>query len=433
MVRANTSPSRCVTSTQTGVAGGDAQQPGAGGAVQQQGVAVPRARERAAPADVRHGPRRRGRAAPRRGPRAGTARSVTWRCASRRIRVASSTARSSAADMRTPCHGPARRAGAERAGWPGDPGRRHGSSGPSPAPSWSAPACTGCRCRCRWTGCAPSTSTSSRPTTGSPASTAAGRSRRPATRSRTPCGPRSPGRGHHAASSSPTCTATTTRRPSRVRKELGLATVDLGIGEKPTLDLFNGGDLDADPTVDRLRLAGAHDLADQWQAMFEGRDLDLDIWALPDRWLDGRAARSRSATARCGRSRRRATPRVTSSSSTRRPGCSSPATTCCRTSPRRSASSSSTSHNPLADFLDSLELVRRLPDLRLLPAHGPVTDSAHARVDELLAHHDHRLDLCRAAVAVGCAHGVRRRPRADLDPPRAAPSATSTSSTARWP
>jgi glyoxylase-like metal-dependent hydrolase (beta-lactamase superfamily II) len=58
-------------------------------------------------------------------------------------------------------------------------------------------------------------------------------------------------------------------------------------------------------------------------------------------------------------------------------------------------------HNPLADFLDSLELVRRLPDLRLLPAHGPVTDSAHERVDELLAHHDHRLDLCRAAVGSG--------------------------------
>ena len=59
--------------------------------------------------------------------------------------------------------------------------------------------------------------------------------------------------------------------------------------------------------------------------------------------------------------------------------------------------------NPLADFLSSLELVRRLPDLRLLPAHGPVTDSAHARVDELLAHHDQRLSLCLDAVRAGAA------------------------------
>jgi len=45
--------------------------------------------------------------------------------------------------------------------------------------------------------------------------------------------------------------------------------------------------------------------------------------------------------------------------------------------------------------------VRALPDLRLLPAHGPVTASSHARVDELLAHHDHRLRLCLDAVASG--------------------------------
>src|SRR5690606_20169627 len=34
------------------------------------------------------------------------------------------------------------------------------------------------------------------------------------------------------------------------------------------------------------------------------------------------------------------------------------------------------------------------PDLRLLPAHGPVDGSSHARVDELLAHHEHRLARC---------------------------------------
>ncbi|CAL9408688.1 Hydroxyacylglutathione hydrolase [Actinosynnema sp. ALI-1.44] len=56
---------------------------------------------------------------------------------------------------------------------------------------------------------------------------------------------------------------------------------------------------------------------------------------------------------------------------------------------------------PLGDYLDSLRLVRSYPDLRLLPAHGPVTDSSHARVDELLAHHEQRLDATLAAVRSG--------------------------------
>jgi len=46
---------------------------------------------------------------------------------------------------------------------------------------------------------------------------------------------------------------------------------------------------------------------------------------------------------------------------------------------------------PLHDFIESLLLVRRMPDLALLPAHGPVAPSVHARVDELLDHHDTRL------------------------------------------
>jgi glyoxylase-like metal-dependent hydrolase (beta-lactamase superfamily II) len=56
---------------------------------------------------------------------------------------------------------------------------------------------------------------------------------------------------------------------------------------------------------------------------------------------------------------------------------------------------------PLLDFMNSLVKVRDLPDLMLLPAHGPVAPSSHARVDELLEHHRVRLDQCRAAVAAG--------------------------------
>lgn len=46
---------------------------------------------------------------------------------------------------------------------------------------------------------------------------------------------------------------------------------------------------------------------------------------------------------------------------------------------------------PLAEFLDSLQLLASRPDARLLPAHGPVTGSAHARITELLDHHEERL------------------------------------------
>ncbi|GAA1968235.1 MBL fold metallo-hydrolase [Amycolatopsis minnesotensis] len=56
---------------------------------------------------------------------------------------------------------------------------------------------------------------------------------------------------------------------------------------------------------------------------------------------------------------------------------------------------------PLRDYLDSLRLVRERPDRRMLPAHGPVTSSVHARVDELLAHHAERLDVMGGRIADG--------------------------------
>lgn len=46
---------------------------------------------------------------------------------------------------------------------------------------------------------------------------------------------------------------------------------------------------------------------------------------------------------------------------------------------------------PLGDYLESLNVVRRMPDMTLLPAHGPVSPSSHSRIDELIDHHDGRL------------------------------------------
>lgn len=56
---------------------------------------------------------------------------------------------------------------------------------------------------------------------------------------------------------------------------------------------------------------------------------------------------------------------------------------------------------PLAGFLASLRRVRALPDALLLPAHGPVTDSVHRRVDELLEHHRRRLADAERQVRLG--------------------------------
>ena len=45
----------------------------------------------------------------------------------------------------------------------------------------------------------------------------------------------------------------------------------------------------------------------------------------------------------------------------------------------------------LSQYLDSLRLMLALPDATLLPAHGPVQVSTHARVHQLLEHHETRL------------------------------------------
>jgi glyoxylase-like metal-dependent hydrolase (beta-lactamase superfamily II) len=61
--------------------------------------------------------------------------------------------------------------------------------------------------------------------------------------------------------------------------------------------------------------------------------------------------------------------------------------------------------SPLRDYLGSLRLMQGLPDATLLPAHGPVTQSTHARVDELLRHHQERLTQTLDAVRDGAHTG----------------------------
>jgi glyoxylase-like metal-dependent hydrolase (beta-lactamase superfamily II) len=55
----------------------------------------------------------------------------------------------------------------------------------------------------------------------------------------------------------------------------------------------------------------------------------------------------------------------------------------------------------LSQYLDSLRLMLALPDATLLPAHGPVQVSTHARVHQLLEHHETRLGQTLEAATDG--------------------------------
>nr|WP_253945675.1 MBL fold metallo-hydrolase [Nocardioides sp. zg-DK7169] len=179
------------------------------------------------------------------------------------------------------------------------------------------------------------------------------------------------------------------------------AHVSLGAGEKPALDLLNDPDLEESPFLAVLRTAGAQDIAEEWNVGDGERpDLDLGLWRYPDTWLDGdhdidlgtrsvRAVHTPGHTpghfvfAETGAGMLFAgdhvLPTITPSIGFTVP----PA------------------DQPLGDFMASLAKVRALPDLQLLPAHGPVAPSTHARVDELLEHHEERLAASLAALATG--------------------------------
>ena len=57
--------------------------------------------------------------------------------------------------------------------------------------------------------------------------------------------------------------------------------------------------------------------------------------------------------------------------------------------------------DPLGDFLDALRAVRTLPVSRVLPAHGEPFDDLPGRVDQMLAHHESRLEATLDAIGDG--------------------------------
>jgi glyoxylase-like metal-dependent hydrolase (beta-lactamase superfamily II) len=185
-----------------------------------------------------------------------------------------------------------------------------------------------------------------------------------------------------------------------VRREFGTQ-VSLGAGERPSLAAA------ADPAVPAyreqladLRRNGAAELADQILPLLADETVPHTAWEQPDTWLEPGALlpvgqRRLDARATPGHTRGHLVyfehrdrllfagdhilPHITPSIGLE------PATVA----------------SPLGDYLGSLRDVRTLPDARLLPAHGPVAASSHARIDELLIHHDTRLQAIAAAVERG--------------------------------
>jgi glyoxylase-like metal-dependent hydrolase (beta-lactamase superfamily II) len=202
--------------------------------------------------------------------------------------------------------------------------------------------------------------------------------------------------------------------------------IALGIGEASSLDRIR---LMAEgrarhSNVERLRAAGAAGLADAIEHGIRPA-ATADHFSPPDEWLDGRQQialkdRSLDGIATPGHTRGHVVfvdqttgsmfagdhllPHITPSIGFE------PAAV----------------PSPLADYLRSLAVTRDLPDMRLLPAHGPATASTHERIEELLAHHRRRLDASEAAVAAGAHTGLevarvlrwtrRERRLEDLDP-----------------
>jgi glyoxylase-like metal-dependent hydrolase (beta-lactamase superfamily II) len=57
--------------------------------------------------------------------------------------------------------------------------------------------------------------------------------------------------------------------------------------------------------------------------------------------------------------------------------------------------------HPLTRYLDSLYGLRGLDGYIILPAHGPVFHDLDGRIEELLRHHEERLDLMRRVIESG--------------------------------
>lgn len=186
-----------------------------------------------------------------------------------------------------------------------------------------------------------------------------------------------------------------------IRREFG-GRIGLGEGERAALEVIREPErAPLSPQFETLRVCGAGDLVDRILAQRTEHHSDHSQWELPDDWLtDGQILRLND-----GRSLQVIeTPGHTRGHVVFRDEASSLLFAGDHVLPSITPSigfEPVLSQDPLGDFLGSLAVVRSLPDTVLLPAHGQVRPSVHARVDELLDHHGRRLDDTEAAVIAG--------------------------------
>ncbi len=185
-----------------------------------------------------------------------------------------------------------------------------------------------------------------------------------------------------------------------LRREFGTR-VSLGIGERESLHVsMDSGRAPLQNQLGYLRLLGAGELADRVAKLQGSRDPHKTGWETPDTWLrDGEAiahgTRTLDVVATPGHTRGHVVFHDTGGGLLFAGDHVLPAIT------PSIGFEPVLSDDPLGAFLGSLTLMRSRPDARLLPAHGPVTASTHARVDELIAHHGTRLDETEAAIWAG--------------------------------
>ncbi len=210
-----------------------------------------------------------------------------------------------------------------------------------------------------------------------------------------------------------------------VRDEIGTP-VHLGAGERPTLELLHApGHRALSPQLQQIRRHGAGKLADLLEAaLADSGGQDQVQWELPDAWIpEGPMVLDAGRTLMVVE-----TPGHTRGHVVFHDADASLLFAGDHVLPRITPSigfEPMPIQNPLGAFLGSLARVRALPDAVLLPAHGPVASSVHARIDELVAHHDRRLAEIEHAVDSGdstaweVANRIRwtrrDRPLADLD------------------
>jgi len=187
-----------------------------------------------------------------------------------------------------------------------------------------------------------------------------------------------------------------------LRREFG-GHIALGALEEPSLRMT--ADPEVVPLVSQirsLRACGAGQVADELVRLFEvhGRNTEASIWELPDEWLSpGRRTVLPSRALDVVH-----TPGHTAGHVVFDDGAAGLMFTGDHVLPHITPSigfQPAIAELPLRDFLDSLRLVRGMPDRRMLPAHGPVAESVHARVDELLDHHAQRLDVAATTIVDG--------------------------------